>query len=178
MKIIPLLFFALVATLINAYGSEIDLTTIYQPLAPMVDGSVVVREVPFVTGGAFPEVFFTAITQPHIPQQHTPSPEGDINVASRAGVSLHCETAASGQKKLYITWDFTKADQKLVNEDVIKALLVCLERTAGKSTVLYSKFVAADEYSDFRRIIEAKFPSQTSKQLKEDSLNSPKIEKN
>ena len=176
MKIVPPLLASLVAMLLNAYGSENVLTTIYQPLDPMVDGSVVVREIPFVTGGAFPEVFIIAITQPHIPQQHTPSPEGDINVASRAGVSLRCESAAAGQKKLYITWDFAKADRKLVNKDLISAMLVCLERTAGNSIVLYSKFVGADEYSHFRKTIEAKFPSQTSKQLKEDSPTSPRIE--
>ena len=169
MKIIPLLLLALVSTLMTAHGSENVLTTIYQPLDPLVDGSVVVREVPFVTGGTFPEIFFTAITQPHIPQQQTPSAEGDINVASRAGVSLQGESASAGQKKLYITWDFTKADRKLVNKDLINALLVCLERTAGKSTILYSKFVGADDLADFRKIIEAKFPPQTAQQLEEDS---------
>ena len=169
MKIIPLLLSALVSVLTNAHGSENVLTTIYQPLDPMVDGSVVVREVPFVTGGAFPEVFFSAITQSHIPQQQTPSPEGDINVASRAGVSLRCESAAAGQKKLYITWDFTKADRQLVTEDLINALLKCLDRTAGGSIILYSKFVEADKYPDFRKIIEAKYPPQTAQQVKEDS---------
>lgn len=174
MKIIPLLLSALVSTLLNAHGSENVLTTIYQPLDPMVDGSVIVREVPFVTGGAFPEVFFNAITQSHIPQQRTPSQVGDINVASRAGVSLHCESAAAGQKKLYITWDFTKADQKLVDEDLINALLECLERTSGKSIILYSKFVDADKFPHFRKMIEAKFPPQTAQQLKEDSRDPSK----
>ncbi len=161
MKIIPLLLSALVSTLPIAHGSENVLTTIYQPLDPMVDGSVVVREVPFVTSGAFPEVFFSAITRPHLPQQQTPSPVGDINVASRAGVSLDCRSAAAGQVKLYIIWDFTKADRKLVNKELIEALLECLERTAGKSITLYPKFIGADDYSDFRKIIEAKFPPQT-----------------
>lgn len=105
MKFIALFFSIMVAAFLNAHGSENMLTTIHQPLDPMADGSVVVREGPFVTGGAFPEVFFNAITQPHIPQQHTPSPVGDINVASSAGVPLSCESAASGQKKLHITWD-------------------------------------------------------------------------
>ena len=103
------------------------------------------------------------------PQQQTPSPEGDINVASRAGVSLRCESAAAGQKKLYITWDFTKADRQLVTEDLINALLKCLDRTAGGSIILYSKFVEADKYPDFRKIIEAKYPPQTAQQVKEDS---------
>ena len=171
MKIISILLSALVSAFLNAHGSENVLTTIYQPLDPMVDGSVVVREVPFVTGGAFPEVFFNAITRPHIPQQQAPSPVGDVNVASRAGVSLHCESAAAGQKKLYITWDFTKADRELVDEGLVSALLECLERTAGDSIVLYSKFVGSDKFSHFREKIEARFPQQTARQLEEDRFD-------
>lgn len=169
MKTLPLLFTILAATVLGAYGSQNSLTTIYQPLDPMADGTVVVREVPFVTGGAYPEVFFTAITRPHIPQQFTQAPVGDINVASRAGLSLSCESAATSQKKLYITWDFSKADPKALNEDLIKALIECLEKTSGKSIVLYSKFIAADKYPQFRKLIEARFPPQTEQQRKEDS---------
>jgi hypothetical protein len=174
MKFIPLILSALLSTLITTHGSENSLGTIYQPLDPMVDGTVEVREVPFVTGGPYPEVFFSAIPQPHIPQQQTPSPAGDINVASRAGISFSCDSATADQQKLYITWNFTKADRKLVDKDLINALLVCLERTAGKSTILYSKFVGADDLADFRKIIEAKFPPQSPEQLEEDSGSSPK----
>lgn len=168
MKIRPLLFSILVAMVLRTHGSENSLATIYQPLDPMVDGTVVVREVPFVTGRAYPEVFFDSITRPHIPQQSTGTPVGDINVASRAGISISCESAAAGQKKLYITWDFSKADPKLVNEDLIKALLKCLEKTSGKSIGLYSKFIEADKFPEFRKLIEKRFPPQTEQQLKED----------
>jgi len=155
-----------------AQGSENMLTTIYQPLDPMVDGSVVVREVPFVTAGSFPEVFFVAITRPHIPQQSTSNPASDINVASRAGISFQCESAAAGQMKLYLTWDLSKASPEAVNEGLIKALFECLEKTSGKSIVLYSKFVGAEKFPEFQKLIEARFPAQTEKQRMEDS-NAP-----
>ncbi len=161
------LVFAMCATCLRA--SENSLGTVYQPLDPMVDRSVEVREVPFVTGGAFPEVWFNSITKPHIPQQSTPSAVGDINVASRAKVKLSCESAAAGQTKLYIIWDFSKADPKQVNEDLVKALIECLEKTAGQSIVLYSKFVGFEKYPQFQKLVEARFPQQTPEQLKEDS---------
>jgi DNA integrity scanning protein DisA with diadenylate cyclase activity len=169
MKALPLLVAILAAMILRAHASEASLSTIYQPLDPMVDGAVVVREVPFVTGGAYPEVFFNSITRPHIPQQSLGTPVGDINVASRAGISITCESAAAGQKKLYVTWDFSKANPELVNEDLIKALLKCLEKTAGKSIGLYSKFIAAEKFPEFRKLIEKRFPPQTEGQLKEHS---------
>ncbi|MBK1884748.1 hypothetical protein JIN85_20215 [Luteolibacter pohnpeiensis] len=165
MKNISLVLLALGTLLITAQGNENVLTTVYQPLDPMVGGSVVVREVPFVTGGAFPEVLFTAITYPHIPQQLSSRQEGDINVASRAGVFLRCESAAAGQKKLYIIWDFSQADEQLVTKDLIHAMLICLERTSGGSITLYSKFIAGDKFPNFRKMIEAKFPPQTDEQF-------------
>ena len=159
----------LLAAIQSVSGSENVLTTIYQPLDPMVDGSVVVREVPFVTSGAFPEVFFYAITRPHIPQQVTQAKEGDINVASRAGVSISCKSAAAGQKKLYIVWDFSKADPKLTNKELIEALLVCLEKTAGKRIGLYSQFVGAERYPAIMAQILARIPEQTAQQFRADN---------
>lgn len=151
-------------------ASEVSLGTVYQPLDPMVDRSVEVREVPFVTSGAFPEVWFDSITRPHIPQQSSSHPPvGDINVASRAKVKLSCESAAAGQKKLYITWDFSKADPKQLDEDLVKALIECLEKTAGKHIGLYSKFVGFEKYPEYQRLVEKRFPPQTPEQLKEDS---------
>lgn len=150
-------------------ASEASLGTVYQPLDPMVDRSVEVREVPFVTGGAYPEVWFDSITRPHIPQQNLSHPVGDINVASRAKVKLSCESAAAGQKKLYITWDFSKADPKQLDEDLVKALIECLEKTAGNHIGLYSKFVGFEKYPQYQKLVEKRFPQQTPEQLKEDS---------
>ena len=152
----------------KCHSSENSLGTIYQPLDPMVDGTVEVREVPFVTGGAYPEVFFNAITRPHIPQQSTPSPQGDINVASRAGISISCECATSGQKKLYIKWNFSKADPRQVNEALIDALIQCLKRTAGDSIGLYSKFTGIEKFPKFEARILAGIPEQTEEQKKAD----------
>lgn len=153
-----------------ARGSENSLHTVYQPLDPLAggDGSVIVREVPFVTSGPYPEVLFYAITSPHLPQQMTPAKESDINVASRAGISISCESAASGQKKLYIIWDFSKANPKLVNKDLIEALLLCLEKTAGETIGLYSKIVGVVPDPAIKRQIFARIPEQTAEQLRID----------
>jgi hypothetical protein len=170
MKRIRLLLTVYLAAMQLVQGGENSLGTVYQPLDPMVDGSVVVREVPFVTSGPYPEVFFSAITLPHVPQQGTQQKTGDINVASRAGLSLRCESASAGQKKLYIIWDFSKADPKLVNDELIDALLLCLEKTAGKVNVLYSKFVGEDRFPRLKNRILAQIPEQTEPQRKADSL--------
>jgi hypothetical protein len=137
----------------------------------MVDGVVRVCSVPFVTSGAYPEVFYDVITRPHIPQQwNNGSNEiGDINVASRAGVSLRCESAAAGQKKLYIIWDFSKADPKQVTNELIDALIECLQKTSGKHTGLYSKFEGEKNFAAFKERVLAKIPAQTKEQLKKDS---------
>jgi hypothetical protein len=146
------------ATFLNAIGSENSLCTVYQPLDPMADGTAVVREVPFVTGGAFPEVLYEAITQPHIPQQRTPQKEGDINMASRAGISLSCQFLKP--KKLLLVLDFTKANQELVNVELIKALLQCIEKTADKTTVLHSRILGGEKYPSFKKMIEDRVPPQ------------------
>ena len=157
------LFFRLLLTTVaflDATGSENVLVTVFQPLSTMSDGPVVAREVPFVTGGAFPEIFFEAITKPHIPQQSTPSKAGDINLASLAGISLACDSLGPGQKKLLLTFDFTKANAELIDADLIKALLQCIEKTANKTIVLRSKFLGAEKYPSFKKMIEAQIPPQ------------------
>ena len=149
------------ALILNAVGSENALVTIYQPLESWSDEKgVVVRAVPFVTGGPFPEVSFQAITQEHIPQQSTPSKQGDINAASRAGISLSCDSLAAAQKKLLLVFDFTKAKPELLNEELIKALLQCIEKTAGKTIELRSKILGGENYPSFKKMIEVRIPPQ------------------
>jgi len=163
------LLFALCAP--DIQGSENIVLTVYQPLTGLGEGGIKVSEVPFVSAGAFPEVFFDAITQSHIPQQSNTgtTPVGDINAASLAGISIRCESAADGQKKLYIIWDFSKSEPKKVNDKLIDALLLCLEKSAGKSIGLYSKFVGEKDFAGFKARILARIPEQTKEQLKTDS---------
>ena len=156
--------------ILNGRGGEPSLGTVYQPLDPMVDGSVVVREVPFVTSGAYPEVFFDSITAPHIPQQSSMANHvGDINVASRARLLVSCESATAGQTKLHIIFDFSKADPQLIDEALVKAVLECAKRTAGKSIGLYSRVVGAEKYPELKKLIEKTIPPQTETQRKADS---------
>jgi len=117
-----------------------------------------VREIPFVTGGPFPEVCFWAITQEHIPQQRTPHEVSDINVASRAGISLGCELLE--RQKLLLVFDFTKANPELVSNELIKAPLQCIQKTTNKTTDLRSKFLGAEKYPSFKKMIEARIPPQ------------------
>ncbi len=172
MKKLPILC-AIFASLgiAGLHATTASLETIYQPLHPMKDGIVaVVREVPYVTSGAIPEVWFDNITRPHIPQQDRSLPTGDINVASLAGLRLSADPVVAGDKsKLYLTWDFSHADPKQLSEDLVKVLIQCVEKTAGKSIVLYSKFVGFEKYPEYQKLVEARFPQQTPEQLKEDS---------
>ncbi|WP_395750926.1 hypothetical protein [Prosthecobacter sp.] len=152
------------AALFTASGSENALVTVYQPLDPLSDGSVEVRAVPFVTGGAFPEILFSAITRPHIPQQSTPRKVGDINLASLAGISLECQLLEP--EAVLLVFDFTKADPALTTEDVMKAVLQCVEKTAGKYR-LCSRIVAGDRFPLFTKMIEIQIPRETASKTKE-----------
>jgi len=84
-------------------------------------------------------------------------------LASRAGIKIHCESHEGLGSKLIITWDFSKADSKLVTKELIEGLLECLKRTAGKSTILYSSFVGAEQYPIFKKMIEEKYLPKTEK---------------
>ncbi len=171
-------FLALIGFLVlSAFGSEDLLTTVYQPLLYSEEGPPVASPVPYGTAGPYPETYFNAITQQHPPLTSYPDngTKGDVNAASRAGISISCDSATGGQTKLYIIWDFTKANKDLVNKNLIKALLECLERTAGKNIHLYSKFIGADQFTEFKKMVETRYPKQTPKQFEEDSrtLNGP-----
>ena len=52
---------------------------------------------------------------------------------------------------------------------LIEGLLECLEKTAGESINLYSKFVGGEAYPKFVKQIVAKIPEQTAEQLKDDA---------
>lgn len=162
----------------SAFGSEDRLTTVYQPLLFSENGPPVASPVPYVTSGPYPETFFDAITLPHPPIcKDSDSPaKGDVNAASIAGISISCDSATDGQKKLYVIWDFTKASKDLVTKELILALLECLEKTAGKDIVLYTKFAGADKYPEFQKMIESRFSKQTKVQFEEDhrAIDGPK----
>ena len=70
---------------------------------------------------------------------------------------------------MYTTWDFSQANPDLTNEALIKALLQCLEKTAGDRIGLYSKFKGIDRFPEFQKLIVAKFPEQTNEQKEQDS---------
>ena len=134
-----------------------------------------VVEAPFYFWGGTPESFYNAITEPYVLKQGSAlEGEGaDINLASRAGVKIHCECYEGLGTKLIITWDFSHADSKLVTKELIEGLLECLKRTAGKSTTLYSSFVGAERYPIFKKMIEEKYPPETDKQKKHDLIQKP-----
>lgn len=157
----------------TSIASEVIVGSVYLPVDPGVDAPVVVREVPYATSGAFPEVWFDAITQPYIVQQGRKAKGFDINLASRAGVKITCESAAAGQTKLYITWDFTKAHPKRVNEALIEGLLDCLEKSSGGSIGLYTKVVGGEKFPKAVAQVLNRIPAQAEAQLKVDSGGGP-----
>ncbi|MEI6099735.1 MAG: hypothetical protein WCS20_15870, partial [Alphaproteobacteria bacterium] len=128
---------------------------------------------PFYYGGGTPESFYIAITQPYVLKQGSESEAGDINLASLAGIKIQCECYEGLGTKLLITWDFSKADPKLITKELIEGLLECLKRTAGKSATLYSSFVGAEPYPIFKKMIEEKYPPQTDQQKKQDLIQKP-----
>lgn len=164
---------ALFSSCFFAMGSEVIVGSVYLPINPGVDSPVAVREVPYATSGAFPEVWFDAITQPYIVQQGAKAKGFDMNLASLAGVKISCESAAAGQTKLYITWDFTKAHPKLVNEALVNGLLKCLEKTAGGSIGLYTKVVGGEKFPEAVEQVLKRIPAQTEEQRKVDSGGGP-----
>ena len=121
-------------------ASENMLVTIYQPLFLNDHDPPVACAVPFVTGGPYPEVFVEAITQPHHPQGNSPRMDGeaDVNAASVAGISLKCEIG--GEVRILI-FDFKNADPKLVDKDLIKALLDCLDKSKKKNSGYRSRIL-------------------------------------
>jgi hypothetical protein len=175
--------FVILASLLFAgasTASESFLVTIYQPLARLNGDAPKAEAVPYViVSGALPETLFDCITRPHIPQQTSEGMIGDINLASLAGIVVHAESAASGQKKVHVIFDFSKAKQELVTNELIDALVECLVRTASsfklgdKPVGLYSKFVGAEGFSAIRKRIESRLPMQTMEQLKKDARPDP-----
>ena len=170
----PYTLFVAVGILLQTqlWASETTLVSVYQPLILANEEMPTVCRVPYATGGAFPEVFFNAITQPHPPLSNLPESVriGDVNAASIAGVKISCVSATNGQTKLFIIWDFSKANEELVDESLINRLLDCLEKTADKKIILYSKFVAAERFSKYQKIISKRFPPQTKQQAIEDGI--------
>lgn len=168
MKALLYIIAIIVVVSLHTEASESSVARVYIPLDPGVDRPVEVMGVPFYTSGPYPEILFSAITESYV-LKHGKQVKGyDINLASLAGISLRCESAASGQKKLHITWDLSQADPKLVTKELIDGLLLCLEKTAGNKTVLYSKFIGFDAYEAYKKRVEAKFPQQTKAQKRED----------
>jgi len=168
MKSLLYIIAIIVVVSLHTEASESSVARVYIPLDPGVDRPVEVVSAPFYTSGPYPEILFSAITEPYV-LKHGKHVKGyDINLASLAGISLRCESAASGQKKLHITWDLSQADPKLVNRELIDGLLLCLKKTAGNKTVLYSRFIGFKNYEAYKQRIESEFPQQTKGQKRKD----------
>jgi hypothetical protein len=172
-KIISTILLSLVSV-VNA--SEPFLTTVYQPLGTMQGGPPEVHAVPYIiASGAMPEIIFSGVTAAHIPQQSSPGLFGDINLASLAGILVHAESAASGQRKVHVVFDFSKAKPELVTKELIVAVIECIEKTASsiklddKPIGLYSKFIGAKGFPTMTKLIEARMPMQTKEQSIEDA---------
>ena len=176
-KIISTILLSLISV-VNA--SESFLTTIHQPLDGLRGGPPEVHAVPYaIASGAMPEIIFSCVTAAHIPQQSSPGRFGDINMASLAGIVVHAESAASGQRKVHVVFDFSKAKPELVTYELIVALVECLEKTASSIKLgdrpigLYSKFIGAERFPAMKKLIEARMPIQTDEQSIKDAKSTP-----
>jgi hypothetical protein len=160
---IATVFAAFAVAVCSAVASQNNLVTIYQPLWLSDDADPVLCPVPLVTGGAFPEVYYEAITMPHPPLArgaHVEG-EGDVNSASAVGIILRC---VPHLKHGYVLeFDLTKVDteniSEKIDEKIVGALLDCVIKTMGKGRHYPSRIVGGDRFPQYVKQIETRIPA-------------------
>lgn len=167
MNIVRTLLVAVTLLQLNLTASEIALASAQIPVDSPVDAPVQVVTVPFYTSGPYPEALISAITQPYFIKQGDDKKSYDINLASVSKLSIfgtylpdkYVNEALPGQATaLYIEWDFSKADPKLINKNLIQGVIDCIRKTVGESRRVYSKFVGIEKFPEYQKQITAVFP--------------------
>lgn len=143
------------------HAGEIALATTNIPVYSPVDSPVQVVSVPFYTGGAYPEALIGAITEPYFVKQGKDKKSCDMNLASVAKLSIFgtylYQDGSTSPTGYYIEWDFSKADPKRINKDLIAGVIGCIQKTLGGKKTIYSKFIGIDKYPDIKKQIVAVF---------------------
>ncbi|OYV04886.1 MAG: hypothetical protein CFE26_14490 [Verrucomicrobiales bacterium VVV1] len=154
----------LAVTVCFSSASQNSLVTVYQPLWLSDEADPVLCPVPLVTGGAFPEVLYEAITMPHPPLArgaHVEG-EGDVNAASAVGILLRC--VAHPKHGYVLEFDLTQVDTKnigeKIDEKIVGALLDCVIKTMGKGHRYPSRIVGGDRFPQYVKLIEARIPAE------------------
>jgi len=147
---------------LTTQASQTSLATAIIPVESPSDSPVRVTSVPFYTSGPYPEALISAITEPYFIKQGEDETSYDINLASVAkllihGTYLHKNNADKSEVH-YLVWDFSKADPKLINKDLIDGVIKCIKKTLGKKNAIHSKFVGFDKFLESKNQITKSFP--------------------
>lgn len=151
-------------TVCSSLASQNSLVTVYQPLWLSDDVDPLLCPVPLVTGGAFPEVYYEAITMPHPPLSRGAhmEGEGDVNAASAVGIMLRC--VPHPKHGYVLEFDLSKVDAKniseKIDEKIVGALLDCVIKTMGKGRHYPSRIVGGDRFPQYVKQIEARIPAE------------------
>lgn len=152
---------------LSAHAGEMALAAAYIPVDSPADAPVQAVSVPFYTSGAYPEALISAITEPYCVKQGKEKEASDLNKASVAKLKIFgTDLYEEGNPKslgFYVQWDFSNADPELINEHLIAAVIVCIQKTLPNKKVIYSRFIGAEKFPEIEKQIVKVFPLARSK---------------
>ncbi|MCH7227902.1 hypothetical protein [Haloferula sp. A504] len=118
---------AAVALAVTAHATEDGLTLVPQPLDTL-QGEIAVVEVPFIIGKALPDTAFHAIGLPYVPPSVSFNEQGNINLASVAGIKVN--PFFDSGRKYRIELDYGEVEQEHQTEELLEAVLECVYKVA------------------------------------------------
>lgn len=117
---------------VPALGVQDCLVSIYQPLADP-QGKLAIREIPFISGYADPETRISALGKRNRLLQIGPREIPDSNLVSLFNIKVSGKHL--GEWAYEVEFDLTQLRpskaHRVTAEDVVKAAVVCLQRTFG-----------------------------------------------